>query len=251
MTRSRTTTLLLFAVVLLVALSAWLLGNGSAVAPASAATQTPPADRAREGILVSATGEVLGVPDTLRADFGVGTTAATVDEALNLANAAMTQMQEALVDGGVARADLQTSNASIQPTYGRQGRIIGYAVNEGLTAKIRTTSDAGALITAAIAAGGDAARLSGVSFEIEQDDALLAAARRNAFADAQAKAELYAEQAGRTLGQVMSVTEEVPSNGFTTFASGAAEAMPVPFDVPLQPGREQLAVTVTVEWSFR
>ena len=84
MTRSRTTTMLLFAVVLLVALSAWLLGNGSAVTPASAATETPPPDRAREGILVSATGEVLGVPDTLRADFAVGTTAATVDDALNL-----------------------------------------------------------------------------------------------------------------------------------------------------------------------
>ena len=41
-------------------------------------------DRAREGILVSATGEVLGVPDTLSADFAVGTTAATVDDALNL-----------------------------------------------------------------------------------------------------------------------------------------------------------------------
>lgn len=181
MTRSRSTTLLVFALVLLVALSSWLLGNSSVATPARAATETPPVDRAREGVLVSATGEVLGVPDMLRADFGVRTSATTVDEALNLANAAMTQMQDALVDGGVTRADL----------------------------------------------------------------------RRNAFADAQAKAELYAEQAGRTLGQVMSVTEEVPSNGFTTFASGAAEAMPVPLDVPLQPGREQLAVTVTVEWSFR
>lgn len=251
MTRSRTTTLLLFAVVLLVALSAWLLGNGSAVTPASAATETPPADRAREGILVSATGEVLGVPDTLRADFAVGTTAATVDEALNLANAAMTQMQDALVDGGVARADLQTSNASIQPTYGKQGKVTGYAVNEGLTAKIRTTSEAGVLITAAIAAGGDAARLSGVSFEIEQDDALLGAARRNAFADAEAKAELYAEQAGRTLGEVMSVTEDAPSNQIEAFAQSRAEAIPVPLQFPLQSGREQLAVTVTVEWSFR
>ena len=249
MTRSRTTTLLLFAVVLLVALSAWLLGNGSAVTPASAATETPSAGRAREGILVSATGEVLGVPDTLRADFAVGTTAATVDEALNLANAAMTQMQDALVDGGVARADLQTSNASIQPTYGKQGKVTGYAVNEGLTAKIRTTSEAGVLITAAIAAGGDAARLSGVSFEIEQDDALLGAAR--AFADAEAKAELYAEQAGRTLGEVMSVTEDVPSNQIEAFAQSRAEAIPVPLQFPLQSGREQLAVTVTVEWSFR
>ena len=251
MTRSRTTTMLLFAVVLLVALFAWLLGNGSAVTPASAATETPPPGRAREGILVSATGEVLGVPDTLRADFAVGTTAATVDEALNLANAAMTQMQDALVDGGVARADLQTSNASIQPTYGKQGKVTGYAVNEGLTAKIRTTSEAGALITAAIAAGGDAARLSGVSFEIEQDDALLGgAARRNAFADAEAKAELYAEQAGRTLGEVMSVTEDVPSNQIEAFTQSRAEAIPVPLQFPLQSGREQLAVTVTVEWSF-
>ncbi|HEX6578464.1 MAG TPA: SIMPL domain-containing protein [Jiangellaceae bacterium] len=248
MTRSRTTTLLLVAVVLLVAMSAWLLGNGSAGTPASAAMETPPADRAREGVLVSATGEVVGVPDTLRADFAVRTTAATVDEALNLANAAMTQMQEALVDGGVARADLQTSNASIQPAYGRQGRITGYAVDEGLTAKIRTTSEAGSLITAAIAAGGDAAQLSGVSFEIEQDDALLDAARRNAFADAQAKAELYAEQAGRALGQVVSVTEKVPSNEIMARAGSWPEAA-VAF--PLQPGREQLAVTVTVEWSFR
>ena len=118
------------------ALSSWLLGNSSVATPARAATETPPVDRAREGVLVSATGEVLGVPDTLRADFGVRTSAATVDEALNLANAAMTQMQDALVDGGVARADLQTSNADIHPTYGRQGRITGYAVNEGLTAKL-------------------------------------------------------------------------------------------------------------------
>ena len=249
MTRSRITTLLLFAVVLLVALSGWLLGSGSAVTPASAATETPPADRAREGVLVSATGDVLGVPDTLRADFAVGTTAATVAEALNLANTAMTQMQDALVDGGVTRADLQTSNASIQPTYGKQGKVTGYAVNEGLTAKIRTTSEA--LITAAIAAGGDAAQLSGVSFEIEQDDALLAAARRNAFAEAKAKAELYAEQAGRTLGEVMSVTEDVPSNQIGAFAQSRAEAIPVPPQFPLQPGREQLEVTVIVEWSFR
>jgi uncharacterized protein YggE len=90
-----------------------------------------------------------------------------------------------------------------------------------------------------------------VSFEIEQDDALLGAARRNAFADAEAKAELYAEQAGRTLGQVMSVTEDVPSNQIEAFAQSRAEAIPVPPQFPLQPGREHLAVTITVEWSFR
>ena len=248
MTRSRSTMVLLLALVMLVALSSWLLGNRSVIAPASAAAATQPVDGARDGVLVSATGEVLGVPDTLRADFGVGANAATVDEALNLANAAMTRMQDALVDAGVAKADIQTSTAGIHPTYGKQGRITGYAVNEGLTARIRTIADAGTIIAAGIEAGGNAAQLFGISFEVEDDDDLLAAARRKAFADAQAKAELYAAEAGRRLGQVVSVTEAVPEYGAFDMQFAGAEASAA---VPIEPGQQQLAVTVTVEWSFR
>ena len=247
MTRSRSTSLLLLTLVLLVALSSWLLGNRSVVAPASAAAETSPADRAREGVLVTATGEVLGVPDTLRADFGVEASAPSVDEALTRANAAMTRMRDALVRAGVAKADLQTSNANIYPSQSKGGRITGYAVNEGLTAKIRNIPKAGALIAAAVAAGGNSARLSGVSFAVEKDDALLAAARKKAFADARAKAELYAAEAGRPLGQVVSVTETMPRYG-QEFRAGLADAKAA---VPIEPGRQQLAVTVTVEWSFR
>jgi len=248
MTRSRSTIVLLLTLVLLVALSSWLLGNRSVAASASVAGETPPVDRAREGVLVSATGEVLGVPDTLRADFAVATTAATVDEALNQANAAMTRMQDALAGGGVARADLQTSDVGIHSTHGRRGAITGYAVNEGLTARIRTISEAGSLIAAGVAAGGDAARLLGVSFEIEKDDALVAEARRKAFADAQAKAELYAEESGQTLGQVVSVTETLPDYGPVglQFAESSLASA-----VPIEPGRQPSVVTVTVEWSFR
>lgn len=248
MTRSRSTIVLLLTLVLLVALSSWLLGNRSVAASASVAGETPPVDRAREGVLVSATGEVLGVPDTLRADFAVSTTAATVDEALNQANAAMTRMQDALASGGVAKADLQTSDVGIQSTHGRRGAITGYAVNEGLTARIRTISEAGSLIAAGVAAGGDAARLLGVSFEIEKDDALVAEARRKAFADAQAKAELYAEESGQTLGQVVSVTETLPDYGPVglQFAESSLASA-----VPIEPGRQPSVVTVTVEWSFR
>jgi uncharacterized protein YggE len=247
MTRSRSTILLLLTLVLLVALSSWLLGNRSVAASASVAGETPPVDRAREGVLVSATGEVLGVPDTLRADFAVAASAATVDEALNQANAAMTQMQDALASGGVARADLQTSDVGIYPTHGRQGAITGYAVNEGLTARIRTISEAGSLIAAGVTAGGDAARLLGVSFEVEKDDALVAEARRKAFADAQAKAELYAAESGQALGQVVSVTETLPAYGPVDLQFASLEASAV----PIEPGRQPSVVTVTVEWSFR
>ena len=251
MTRSRSTILLLLTLVLLVALSSWLLGNRSVAASASVAGETAPVDRAREGVLVSATGEVLGVPDTLRADFAVQASAATVDEALNQANAAMTQMQDALASGGVAKADLQTSDVGINPTYGRRGAITGYAVNEGLTARIRTISEAGSLIAAGVAAGGDAARLLGVSFEVEKDDELLAEARRKAFADAQAKAELYAAESGQTLGQVVSVTETMPQYGPVYQQFGLESAAVPAAGVPIEPGRQPSVVTVTVEWSFR
>jgi uncharacterized protein YggE len=249
MTRSRSTSLLLVTLMLLVALCSWLLGNRSVAAPASAAAETPTADRAREGVLVSATGEVLGVPDTLRANFAVGSSASTVDGALNGANAAMTRMRDALVRGGVAKADLQTSNADIHPSQSKEGRVTGYAVNEGLTAKIRNIRGAGTLIGTAVAAGGNAARLSGVSFAVETDDALLAAARKKAFADARAKAQLYAAEAGRSLGPVVSVTETMP--GYEPARAASLAYTQAAAGVPIEPGRQQLAVTVTVEWSFR
>jgi uncharacterized protein len=249
MTQSRSTKVLLLALVILVAVTSWLLGSRSVIGPASAEAATQPDSDVRNTVLVSATGEVLGVPDTLRAAFGASASAPTVDEALNLANAAMKRMQEALVQRGVASADVQTSNASIRPTADEQGKITGYAVNEGLSAWIRTISEAGTIIAEAIAAGGDAARLVGVSFDVEEDDDLVAAARRQAFAAAQAKAELYAAEAGRTLGPVVNVTETIPGYGPVgrdeALAGSAASA------VPIEPGRQQLAVTVTVEWSFR
>ena len=117
----------------------------------------------------------------------------------------------------------------------------------GLTAKVRDLPKAGALISAAIAAGGDAARLNGVSFAIEDDAALLVEARKKAFANARAKAALYAREAGRPLGRVVRVSEDSPNQwtpgGQNKF--GAADAA-----VPLEPGRQQLTVTVTVEWAL-
>lgn len=248
MSATRPTRILGAAVVLLVALSAWLLG-GRAATPTAAAAEPATTDRAREGVLVSGTGQVFGMPDVLRADFGAEARAATVDEALRKANNALTRIRDALVHGGVDRADIQTADVAIFPRYARGGGIIGYQVSHRLTVKIRDLDKAGVIIGAAVAAGGNAARLSRVSFAIEDDSALLAEARRQAFADAKAKAQLYAELAARQLGQVVSVTETVrQAQPYTELAAGGA---PAPVDLAIEPGQQRLAVTVTVEWAFR
>jgi hypothetical protein len=146
---------------------------------------------------------------------------------------------------------MQTANVEIFPRYKRGGGISGYQVSHQLTVKIRQLDKAGATLSAAVDAGGNAARLFGVSFTIEDDSALLAEARKKAFSDAKAKAELYGQQAGRPLGQVVSVTETVrdarpyPTAQQLDSVAAAAPAL------PLEPGRQRLAVTVTVEWAFR
>jgi uncharacterized protein len=246
MYRSRIVVPALVVLTTLVAPSSVLLGGRAAAA--AAAVGSAPFDQPRDGVLVTGTGEVFGTPDTLTANFGVEAGAATVGEALERATTAAGRMRDALVRAGVARADLQTSNVGISTERNDKQEITGYAVSQGLTAKIRNMPQAGALMSAAIAAGGDAARLNGVSFAIEDDAALLAEARRRAFADAREKAELYARAAGRPLGRVVTVSEGTPGYRGSGEQNMMAAADSV---IPVEPGRQQLTVTVTVEWAFR
>ncbi|WIM93408.1 SIMPL domain-containing protein [Actinoplanes oblitus] len=247
MSKSRVTVPAVVALLALAVPSSSLLPAGPAAASAGTAA-TVAADRpAWESVLVTGTGEVFGEPDTLTANLAVEATAGTVAEALDRAAAAATRMRDALVRGGVAKADMQTSDVSVSVKRNEHNEITGYTVTHGLTAKIRNLGAAGATISAAVTAGGDAARLNGMSFAIENDTALLVEARRKAFADARAKADLYAREAGRPLGRVLRVSEETPSyrGSAVQYSVPAADAA-----MPVEPGRQQLAVTVTVEWAL-
>ncbi|XVU28797.1 SIMPL domain-containing protein [Actinoplanes sp. CA-054009] len=225
-----------FAVSTVVAMASLLIGG-----PAAAAE--------RESVVVSGTGAVYGEPDLLTADFGVEGSAPTVDAALTTAGTAATRMRDALVRAGLAKADLQTSNATISSRTNDKQEITGYTVSQGLTAKIRDLLQAGPLLSAAVAAGGDASRLNGVSFSIEDDAALMTEARKKAFADARGKAELYAGAAGRKLGRVVQVSESAPSWGGGPMAQDSMGASAARFVV--EPGRQRLSATVTVEWAFQ
>jgi uncharacterized protein YggE len=232
----------------------WLLGQGGGTAPAAvAATSDGSGDRARDGVLVSGTGEVTGRPDTLVAQFGAEVTAGSVDDALARADRALGRITDALRKGGVDDGDLQTSGLDIYPQYSDDGRqVTGYQAQQQLTVTFRDVDAAGRLVGRAVTAGGDAARLSGLSFRIDDDSALLADARRKAFDDARAKAVLYGDAADRGLGRVVSVTETVTGNDdpYPVSQLYAARDAAGGAAVDLQPGEQQLSVTVTVEWSF-
>ncbi|MDR6320667.1 SIMPL domain-containing protein [Actinoplanes couchii] len=225
------------------------LATGAALfggVPAHASPAEPP----WEGVQVSGVGKVFGEPDTLTANFAAESSAATVGAALSGATAAATKMRNTLVSGGIAKVDLQTSNVDINPKTDDKGKITGYTVNQGITATVRNLTKAGVLIADAVRAGGDAARLSGVSFAIGDDSTLLADARKKAFADARAKAELYARESGRPLGRVLRISESspgfpMPSEQLRSYAGMMADKA-----LPIEPGRQQLTATVSVEWAL-
>jgi uncharacterized protein YggE len=207
---------------------------------------------AAAGITVTGTGTVSGTPDALHLAMGVAVTKPTVSAALEDANAAAAKVQDSLRRHGVADKDLQTSGLSIQAQYadagGGRSTITGYQVSESLTATLRDLKTAGAAISEAATAGGDATRVDGVTLDLTDTSSLVAAARKNAYTQAKQKAQHYADAAGIGVGDVLSIQESV-----STPSPVGAMAVPMATaaaSVPIAAGSQQVDVTVTVVFAI-
>lgn len=207
------------------------------------------------GITVGGKADVAGTPDTLRLDLSVTASANSVSEALASANRSAGAVQKSLLANGVQKKDLQTSGLSIQPDYeypnGGTPRLKGYQVSQSVIAKLRNLGTAGDAIAKAVAAGGNAVRVNGVSLDLEETGALVSSARDKAFADARAKAAQYAKAAGRSLGAVISINEDVSSSPPPSAMSPtAADSLKQGSAVPIQPGSQNVSVSVTVVFAM-
>lgn len=206
------------------------------------------------GITLSGSAAVAGTPDTLRLDLSVVATAPSVSAALAKANGSAAALQKSLIGDGVVKADLQTSGLSITPSYtypkGGEPRVSGYRVSESVSAKLRDLGRAGDAIGRAVGAGGNSVRVNGISLDLEDTGALVTRARDKAFADARAKGEQYAKAAGRSLGAAESIAETVaaPSPVAQALNQEASKGFS---SVPVQPGSQEVRVTVTVVFAMR
>lgn len=225
---------------------------GTVHAPTPAGAESPSA--AQEGVIVSGLGKVSGTPDVLRVQLGVEVRRADVSAALRDANSIQTKVRDAVRRDGVDAKDMQTADVSLYPSYTSKGAPNGYHVSQTLTVKLRDLARAGKTIGDAVIGGGNAVRVQGVSFALEDNASLLEKARDAAYGEARKKAERYAELAGRSLGPVELVSEQVPTGdqpmSYARDALAAAPASPSA-SVPLDAGQSQVSVSVTVRWSLR
>ena len=69
-------------------------------------------------------------------------------------------------------------------------------------------------------------------------------------ADARTKAAQYARALGRSVGQVVSMSEQGSAEPLPVIASGAARSSATPSPVPVSPGRQRMTVTVTAVFAL-
>ncbi|MCV2489334.1 SIMPL domain-containing protein [Geodermatophilus sp. YIM 151500] len=209
----------------------------------------PAEPAAAASVQVEGVGTATGTPDLLRVTLGVETTAGTVDEALATADDAARRLLEALRTEDVPDRDVRTVNVSVHPTYGGDGQsVTGYTARHDLDVTLRDLSGAGGTITAVVEAGGDAARVHGLTYALEDSAALREQARAEAFAAARRTAEQYAALAGRELGDVLEVRERRSPSGPEPLPAGDAAGGEA---LPLAPGSATVTVTAEVRWSLR
>ena len=194
-------------------------------------------------ITVTGSGTARGVPDTAVFSFGVETDGTTARLA-SAANAEqMRRVIAALVAAGDERADLQTQDVSLYPRRDDSGAGSGFTASSSVSATVRDISRAGKAVDAAVAAGGN--QVSGPQFERSSRAGLYREALRSAFADAKAKAQALAAEAGAELGQAMRIHED----------SSAAEpvypmAMRAEAPTPVEPGTQEVQAAVTVTFAL-
>jgi uncharacterized protein len=247
MTRRMSLTIGVAAGLLLLAILAGLVGLLYA---RPAAAQTSVGVPGMRQVTVVGHGEIKGAPDTATVQIGVETEAATAKDALAQNSAQAQAIQEKLTALGVDAKDIQTSNFSINPTYGTDGRqVTGYRVSNMVTVKIRQLDQSGPLLDQVVQAGANS--IYGISFSVEKPEALLDQARKAAIENAKARATQLAGASGAAVGDVLVISENIGAQPIPMPMMARAEDAQAAQAVPVQPGEQSFSVDVQVTFGLK
>ncbi|MFT4201628.1 SIMPL domain-containing protein [Gordonia sp. (in: high G+C Gram-positive bacteria)] len=235
--------------------AAALIAAAAVCGGALAGCSSPSNSEDTRSVTVVGTGKVTGVPDTLSATIGVEAQADDVSAAINEASEKIAKITESVTAAGVDKKDVQTQQVSINPRYSSPGSgggtssISGYEASNTISVKVRDLTKASKLLGDAVTAGGNNTRLSGVSFAVDDNSALMRNAREAAFADARARADQYARLSGDKLGKALMITESNSADSSPSPTYKSARDMAVA-PIPIEPGEQTLNYSVTVRFAL-
>ncbi|MEA5454520.1 SIMPL domain-containing protein [Sinomonas sp. JGH33] len=206
----------------------------------------------RDTVTTAGTGTARAVPDVAVVRLGVEARAQSLPAAFEEASAAAQRTVDASLSAGTPRSDIASGGLWVRSeTVWREGagqKIIGYAAGAALTVTSRDLARTPELLGAVVRAAGDALRVNGLTLEVSDPSSARAAAQEAAFDDARAAAARLAARAGRTLGDVISISAGGPPapGGPIPLARAALASSVEP--MPVEAGEAEVSASVTVTW---
>ncbi|MCX6704666.1 MAG: SIMPL domain-containing protein [Candidatus Woesebacteria bacterium] len=209
-----------------------------------------------EPFVTQGTGKVTVAPDIAKIDLGIqesGTNLKTVQDSVNKKSQDLTGQIKKL---GIAANDIKTISYYVYPQYDYTApaqRITGYEVSTSYEVTIRDFTKINELIASATSFGANT--IGGVNFDLSDNlkKEKLQEARSLAVTEAKDKASGLAKAAGITLGKIINVTEETPSNirplMLPTAGGGVTDKSIT--QPAVQPGTTDINVTVSLAYEVR
>jgi uncharacterized protein YggE len=201
-------------------------------------------------VTVTGRGRASGTFDEATLNLAASARAANPTDATARATYAIAAMREAMVARGVEPGDLATTHVSLNPVHDPWPTVVAYEASLSMRVRLSDLERVGSLLVAAVEAGGDGARIEGISFGHRDPSGLARAARDDAFDDARSKAEQFAALSGLVLGEVRTIVDGeaamAPMPRMRMMAAAAAD----PGGPPIDAGEGVVSAGVTVTWSL-
>lgn len=204
---------------------------------------------------VNGRSEVRVTPDKATVQLGVnlrGTSARQVQEEVN---ARLNQIIENIIEVGVRKEEIQTSEFNLTPLYAnyrpnevQEPKITGYNAGYTVTVPLTELEKIGPVIDAALQAGAN--QLQGIRFGLQNEEPIREEALRKAVAQARRKAELLAQAAGVRLIRLLQISESGVSIRPPVMFSRALAGEAADTSTPVLPGQINVEAGVMMRYEI-
>lgn len=197
-------------------------------------------------ITVTGLGQVERVPDMATITLGVTHQSDNARDAVAEVAVTSGAILTALDEMGIEPRDMRTSDLSLQPVWQRNNssnqppKVTGYSASNRVTVRVRDLAVLGDILGRVTTDGANL--FQGLQFGLQDNHSALEDARRAAVVDGRARAELYAEAAGVTLGDLVGLSEA----GVATPRPMMRQAMASDMAMPIAEGELSLSASVTM-----
>jgi len=211
-------------------------------------------------LTVSGEGKIFAKPDVAIVEMSVISQHKNVELVQSENDQKMQQVVNFLKESGIDEKDIKTTQYNLQPEYDYSWcrtteypvycppKLVDYMLTQSLQVKIRDLSRVGKIIGNLSEIGVN--QISDISFVIDNDTEIKAAARQKAIAEAKQKAQEMANAANIELGKIIEINESV--SGLTpqrivyqkTIESADATA-------PIEIGTNEIVVSVSLIYEIK